>query len=429
VRITGVIEGFYGPPWTHDARLEWIDWLHEQGMTHYVWAAKAEPRHRDAWRDPFTDDEVRQFTELAARQSDVALAVGLTPGPDATEDDVVAKLGPAVSAGAAAVVLSCDDLPALGAGATHRQLAHGVMERLGTAVWIVPTHYCGVDGSPYLEQLCDGLHPSIEVMWAGRRVVDDRVDADGARRWADLIGRPPLAWDNTPVNDGLMRDALHLGPLTGRDPGLREVCSGVLWNPMEFALASRATLTSAAAWARGDDPVEAWRRFVVERGWYHLALATAFRTDPIWPDGATGDGVEPAWFAEMLAGLPVAAADVGLDPDVQPWIDAAREGATIAVDAAALVDRVAAVGPGTGVTMRQAGLAVRWRAWQRRSQLTFGGGPRIRPVLGQDHRGEFVTEAGMVDVAASLVDLVVARALGGAIRTPRPADAAGRSDG
>ena len=32
MRITGVIEGFYGPPWTHAARLAWIDWLHEHAQ-------------------------------------------------------------------------------------------------------------------------------------------------------------------------------------------------------------------------------------------------------------------------------------------------------------------------------------------------------------------------------------------------------------
>ena len=65
--ISGVIEGFYGPPWTHDDRLAWIDRLCTWGMTHYVWAAKQEPRHRDDWAAPFTDDELVGFGELARR--------------------------------------------------------------------------------------------------------------------------------------------------------------------------------------------------------------------------------------------------------------------------------------------------------------------------------------------------------------------------
>ena len=83
MRIRGVIEGFYGPPWSHAERLTWFDRLAEAGATHYVWAAKAEPRHRDDWRAPFTAGELTEFAELAARAPGVALAIGLTPGPDA----------------------------------------------------------------------------------------------------------------------------------------------------------------------------------------------------------------------------------------------------------------------------------------------------------------------------------------------------------
>jgi beta-N-acetylglucosaminidase len=237
--------------------------------------------------------------------------------------------------------------------------------------------------------------------------VNDRIDAADARRRADLTGRAPLVWDNTPVNDGLMREALHLGPLGGRDPVLREACSGILWNPMEFATASIATWTSAAAWLRGDDHVAAWRAEVHDRGWYHLALATAFRGEEHWP----GDEPDATWWAEIAAGLPATAADVGLDDGVQPWIDAAREGAAIALDALAVLERIGTRGTGTGTTMRQFGLAARWRAWRRRDVLTFGGGPRVRPVLGQDDRGEFVGRASAFELDESLVDALVRRAL------------------
>lgn len=405
--ISGIIEGFYGPPWTHAERLAWIDRLADAGMTHYVWAAKAEPRHRDRWTEPFTDDELGRFAELAHHRPDVTLAVGLTPGADASADQVCVKLAPAVTAGAGVVVLSCDDLPALDAGAAHRELAHRLLTELGVAVWVVPTHYSGTDPSPYLDALCDGLHPSIEVMWTGNDVVNDAIDADDARRRAEVTGRPPLVWDNTPVNDALMREALHLGPLARRDPGLRHVCSGVLWNPMGFATASVATWTSAVAWCRGDDPLPAWEHVVRERGWHELAVATAFRGDPHWP----GDHPTPEWWASLAAGLPAHVDDVGLDAAVQPWLDAAVEGAAIALDALAVVQRVAERGPGTGVTLRQFALAGRWRAWRRRDVLTYGGGPRLRPVLGQDHRGEFVGRSSSFELDESIVDAVVRRAL------------------
>ncbi len=408
MRIRGVIEGFYGPPWSHVERLSCIDRLGAWGMTHYVWAAKAEPRHRDEWWTPFTPDELHRFAELAHRHPSVALAVGITPGPGATAPAVIAKLTPAVAAGATAVVLSCDDLPALDDGTAHRLLAHRLLAELNCDVWIVPTHYCGAEASTYLESLCAGLDPAIEVMWTGQCVVNDRIDAADAQRWADHLGRRPLLWDNAPVNDAVMRDALHLGPLSGRDPALRDRCTGVLWNPMEFPLASIAMLASAAAWCAGDDPIVAWREEVRRRGWWGLAVATSFAGDAHWP----GEEPGPAWWEDVLAALPARAGDVGLDEGVQPWIDAARDGARLAIDAHHLAERLVARGPGTGMTVRQLGLATRWRTWRRAPVLTFGAGPRVRPVLSQDARGEFVATPAAVTTRTSLVDAAVHSVLG-----------------
>ena len=56
--IAGVIEGFYGTPWTTAERLSCIETLDAYGANAYVWAGKSEPRHRDHWRDAFTDDEL-----------------------------------------------------------------------------------------------------------------------------------------------------------------------------------------------------------------------------------------------------------------------------------------------------------------------------------------------------------------------------------
>jgi hypothetical protein len=407
MRIRGVIEGFYGPPWPHRHRLDWIDRLHAWGMTHFVWAAKAEPRHRDDWRAPFTSDELAQFGELARRRAGVALGVGLTPGPGATATELVVKLAPAVGAGASVVVLSCDDLPALDDGAAHRDLAHRLLAELRCPVWIVPTHYCGTEPSAYLSALCRDLDPAIEVMWTGGSVVNDRIDADDARRWTARTGRLPLLWDNTPVNDAVMGDALHLGPLSGRDRALRDHCSGVLWNPMEHPLASTATIASAAAWCAGADPLAAWRDHVGARGWSGLAAATAFAGDPHW----LGDDPDRASWEELLASLPERAEEVGLDASVQPWIDAARQGARIAVDAHRLAERLAGGAAGTAASLRLLGLAARWRDWRRSPVLTYGAGPRLRPILTQDGRGEFLAETGSVSIGPSSVDAAVARVL------------------
>jgi len=397
--IAGVIEGFYGPPWSFTERATCLDRIAEWGGNWYVWAPKSEPRHREFWNEPFTTEEIAEFTALAARNS-VRISVGLTPGAEATATDVVAKLRPVVEAGVHGITLCFDDLPALGAGRRHRDIANDIAARFSTEVWLVPTHYTGSERSPYLDELCTDLDPRVLVMWTGAHVVNDRITAREAReRAATTGGRLPLVWDNTPVNDALMSEALHLGPYTGRETQLREAVAGVLINPMEFALASLPTLCSALAWCAGRDHRAAWSDYVDAHGWRRLAEATAFPDDEHWP------GARPSrdWWAEVAA-LPID------DPAVEPWAKAAREGAALVGRALDLADDPPADPQHRAMAI--IGLAIAWRAWRRSSVLVFGAGPRLRPVLGNDATGRFTWNRSSFQDSASLVDDVVGRVIG-----------------
>ncbi|MFM8562897.1 MAG: beta-N-acetylglucosaminidase domain-containing protein, partial [Acidimicrobiia bacterium] len=157
--IAGVIEGFYGQPWSTDDRLECIALLDALGANAFVWAGKSEPRHRDAWNEPFTDVELRDFGRLATHRPNVGLFVGLTPGTDATATEVIEKLRPTIDRGARGVALLFDDLPVLDAADRHRDIANAVETTLGRPVWLTPTHYAGTTSSPYLQRLFDGLSP------------------------------------------------------------------------------------------------------------------------------------------------------------------------------------------------------------------------------------------------------------------------------
>ena len=396
--IAGVIEGFYGPPWSLDDRLHCVDRIAEWGGNWYVWAAKSEPRHREFWSDPFTVDELADFAAIATRSS-VGLSVGLTPGESATSLDVTTKLRPSIEAGARGVTLCFDDLPALGAGRRHREIANDVLGSFGVNVWLVPTHYAGSQRSAYLDELCDGLDERILVMWTGGHVVSDRISAaEAAQRAVATGGRAPLLWDNTPVNDALMSEALHLGPYSGRDDDLRDVVSGVLINPMQFERASMPTLCSALAWCAGRDPLAAWSRHVDAHGLRTLAEATAFPDDEHWP------GARPSteWWSAV-------AQLTNDDPSIEPWAATAREGASLVVRANALADD-----PPTDPQQRAMaliGLSMAWRSWRRSTHLVFGSGPRIRPVLTNDSTGCFVWNRASFQDHASLVDDVLSRVI------------------
>jgi hypothetical protein len=396
--IAGVIEGFYGTPWSLDDRQSCLDDLAAWGGNWYVWAPKSEPRHRDLWREPFTSEELAGFASLATR-TPVAISIGLTPGSEATAAEVATKLRPAVDSGARGITLCFDDLPALGAGKRHREIANEIAHVFSTEVWLVPTHYAGTESSPYLRELCDGLDPRILVMWTGGHVVSDRISTSEAElRMSVTGGRRPLLWDNTPVNDALMSEALHLGPYSGRDTSLRNVLSGVLVNPMEFTRASKPTIRSAMAWCAGQDPFVEWGHYVDDCGWRVLAEATAFPDDEHWP------GARPStdWWNEV-ANLSID------DPHVEPWVQTAREGAALVLRAQSFHENPP--NDPQHRAMALIGLAVAWRAWRRSDRLVFGAGPRLRPVLTNDASGRFTWNRATFQDNASLVDDVVQRVL------------------
>jgi len=72
--IRGVLEGFYGRPWTWDERVEVARWCGARGLTHYVWAPKDDPLHREAWREPWPEAHLAGFARLVAA-GDLALGV------------------------------------------------------------------------------------------------------------------------------------------------------------------------------------------------------------------------------------------------------------------------------------------------------------------------------------------------------------------
>ncbi len=215
---------------------------HERGMRHYVYAPKDDPKHRADWRSPYESDVLDGFARLAA-EGTLQVGFGISPGLSidyAARDDraaLAAKVDQVVAVGVELVCLALDDIPFGGGqqGIAHAELTTWLRDHLGdrAALVLVPTEYVGTAATPYLDALAAGVPADVPIAWTGEAVVNPTITADEARaRAAALGGRAPLVWDNYPVNDGVMTDRLHLGPLWGREAGLVDVCCGYLANPL-----------------------------------------------------------------------------------------------------------------------------------------------------------------------------------------------------
>ncbi|MGM9675180.1 MAG: beta-N-acetylglucosaminidase domain-containing protein, partial [Bacteroidaceae bacterium] len=84
VSCRGVIEGFYGNPWSHEDRLRQFDFYGRNKMNVYVYGPKDDPYHRAHWRDPYPEQEAARLHELveAAHKNKVQFVWAIHPGGD-----------------------------------------------------------------------------------------------------------------------------------------------------------------------------------------------------------------------------------------------------------------------------------------------------------------------------------------------------------
>ena len=428
--ISGIIEGFYGRPWTWEQRSSVAAECAAWGMRDFVYAPKDDVKHRAEWRVPYDDAELAGFAEFAASGA-LRLGFGISPGlsidvaSSADREALLAKVDQVVDTGAALVALCLDDIPFGGAdqGGAHGRLATELAAHLGdrAALVLVPTEYVGIRRTPYLTALAAATPPEVAIGWTGDAVVNEAITVAQAKRRAEaLAGRPPLVWDNTPVNDGLMTERLHLGPLWGRDDGLLEgAVAGWLANPMVQPQASLLPLASIAGWLRGDDALDTWAAEADRRGWRVFAEAC----DGAVPHALVALAVEANAIGklrrddlEQLRDWFAAAAQVtapGLDDECAGWIEQVRIEGSVALAALELLDVALAddaladdapEGADLDVITHTFVLGYRWKALQRAELSVMGPRLGFRPVLGQAGDGRWTVRRSSIIEGANAVD-------------------------
>ena len=80
--VRGVLEGFYGNPWTHQARMNQLAFYGDVKLNTYVYSPKDDPYLRDRWRDPYPPDKLAEVQQLIqqAQAHHVRFTYALSPG-------------------------------------------------------------------------------------------------------------------------------------------------------------------------------------------------------------------------------------------------------------------------------------------------------------------------------------------------------------
>ncbi|XP_017790450.1 PREDICTED: protein O-GlcNAcase [Habropoda laboriosa] len=272
--ICGVVEGFYGRPWTTEQRKDLFQKLKKWGMDSYLYAPKDDYKHRAYWRDLYTVEEAEHLTGLitAARECGITFYYALSPGLDITYSSakevtiLKRKLEQVSQFGCTAFALLFDDIEPEMSEAdkevfqsfAHAQVSvtNDIFQHLGQPRFLLcPTQYCAtrampnVSSSEYLNTLGIKLAQEIDIMWTGPKVISRLLTVESIEEITEVLRRPPVIWDNLHAND-YDQKRVFLGPYSGRSPDLIPKLRGVLTNPNCEYGANFIAIHTLAQWSR-----------------------------------------------------------------------------------------------------------------------------------------------------------------------------------
>ena len=136
MKVAGVIEGFYGRPWSWPERERMVEFMAARALNFFAYAPKNDPLHRDRWREPYLPDEVDAFRRFARRcaRLGVEFSFGVSPlgfdhGGGGDFDRLWEKLAMLAEAGVSSFGILMDDMPTTGA-AVQIELLNRLWDRL-----------------------------------------------------------------------------------------------------------------------------------------------------------------------------------------------------------------------------------------------------------------------------------------------------------
>ena len=384
--IRGAIEGFYGIPWSQQARLDQFAFYAEHKLNTYIYTPKDDALLRAQWRTLYSGADLDRMDQLVkgATAKHVDFTFALSPGndicysSDADFQATVAKFEQLRKLGVQSFYVALDDIPL----SFHCAADKAKYPDQGNWHWLadaqadylnrlekeyikphglpplqtVPTNYNGSGPDPYKGEFGARLDPDIRVQWTGEGVFSDTITTASVQRAGSSYATKHLyIWDNFPVNDG-QRGRLFLNPLTGRDPDLYKYIDGITSNPMIEPYASLPALAgygdytwNGPAYDPSASMASALRELAGPDAGTRAALDTFADLNQNWPyRPATGNApalnkdIQDFWAARdrkdpgaataLLARLDAIErlpqtlprmAQPGFARDSKPWIDAA----------------------------------------------------------------------------------------------------------
>ena len=343
-KYRGVVEGYYGYPWTVDGTLSFMDYAKRYKMNVFLYGPKSDPYHLGLWDEDYpetvseedskngvrTADEMAQIAAAAtaSKVSFVWVAHPAMQKPidftnEETTDEGIARLMTKFEhmyeLGVRQFGIFVDDISNDYATSTcdmQIYMLNQVQEQLyakynteGSApedqvkgLFFTPAWYTtGSSGASSNLPKFQQLHEDIEICFTGSDVFSS-ISNSSATTFKNWIGRTPVMWWNYPVNDA--EDSVFFtNPINfdySQDSNPTNI-KGVLSNPMNYSEASKVALFGVADYTWNPQAFDA------EQNWYDCFDAI-IPDDPEMADalrtvyGNLNDDYVPAEISRLIAG-------------------------------------------------------------------------------------------------------------------------------
>lgn len=211
----GVVEGFYGTPWSHEVRMSLIDFYGKFKMNTYLYGPKDDPYHScPNWRLPYPEKEAKNIKQLieASKRNRVDFVWAIHPGQDIkwNEEDyknLVNKFNWMYDLGVRHFAIFFDDISGEGTNPSKQtellnRLTDDFVKVKGdvSPLTVCPTDYSKLWADPTekgsLAIYGKTLYPDIKVFWTG-----DVVCSDLTKETLDFVNsrikRPAYYWWTT----------------------------------------------------------------------------------------------------------------------------------------------------------------------------------------------------------------------------------------
>lgn len=284
--IRGVIEGYYGVPWTWEQKIDLLKFGARFKNNVFIFAPKNDPYHRDKWFELYPDDELEKIAEIARVGNETKNRFVWTISPfhekridednfDISMKILKSKLEQLYTAGVRQFGVLGDDV-----GTLSPEIPTRVMNLLSK--WakekkdVLDFVYCpggynlAAQWDPHeLNVYTEGFPKDVHIFFTGADVCAP-IEKEGLKTYkyyqieeefsgANNERRNPVFWLNWPVNDfDFHYRKLHIGKPEVLKKDTQGLLEGVVTNPMQEPYASLLSIFSIAdySWNIEDFDVE-----------------------------------------------------------------------------------------------------------------------------------------------------------------------------